>query len=385
MNYHFPPTDYLKPSQESSRFQREEFARDLADRLDSMFSSFGIDARHIDCSCNAFVILIRLKLGPGIKTNMIRNLRSDIEYITGNPVEFMDNPTTGTFSIAVKNFQRPIIPLRDVILSHEYQSAESKLTVAAGIDLFGSYFTIDLATAPNMLVAGVTGSGKSVFLSDIILSVLYKATPDEVKLMMMDMKGVELTAFNGIPHMLMDTITNMDTGMDALRWLKNEAEVRLRKLAGKKAKTIVDYNEYAEEKFPRILVIIDEFMEMTFRHSDDFSDIILYLSSHAIQTGIHLVLATQRPSDDVITKELKNYIPCRTAFVVVDEQESKIIIDRSGAERLLGQGDMIFTRDRSGDGIHGQAAYVTFAEIDDVIGFLRGENGLFGEAPVVQD
>ena len=111
MNYHFPPTDYLKPSQESSRFQREEFARDLADRLDSMFSSFGIDARHIDCSCNAFVILIRLKLGPGIKTNMIRNLRSDIEYITGNPVEFMDNPANGTFSIAVKNFQRPVIPL----------------------------------------------------------------------------------------------------------------------------------------------------------------------------------------------------------------------------------------------------------------------------------
>ena len=207
-DYHFPPIDYLLPSSEISKFQRQEFAQQLAEGLDQMFHSFGIDARHIDCSCKAFSILVRFKLGLGVKIKTIRDLKNDIEYSVGNPVELMEDTKNGTLNIAIKNFQRPIIPLRDVIMSNEFQHSHSKVTVAAGIDLFGSYFTIDLATAPNMLVAGVTGSGKSTFLSDVILSILYKARPDEVKFMMMDMKGVELTAFNGIPHLLMDVITN---------------------------------------------------------------------------------------------------------------------------------------------------------------------------------
>ena len=380
--YHFPPIEYLKERQEVSKFQRQEFAQSLAEKLDDMFRAFQVDARHIDCRCNAFSILIRIKLGSGVKTGIIRNMRSDIEYQVGNPVELMENPVNGTFDIAVKNFQRPVIPLREVIQSREFQSARSNVTVAAGIDLFGSYFTIDLATAPNMLVAGVTGSGKSTYLSDIILSILYKARPDEVKFLMMDMKGVELTAFNGIPHLLMDVITDADTGMDALRWLKNEAEQRLNRISVKKVKNLEELNSYSAEKLPRIVMIVDEYMEFTKHASREFNDLILFISRHAARTGIHLILATQRPSSEVITEEIKALIPCRTAFVVVDEQESKIIIDRSGAERLTGQGDMIFTRDRSGEGVHGQAAFVSFAEIDRIIEFVRNEKGFFGNETI---
>ena len=384
VDYHFPPVDYLLPSQENSKFQRQEYANSLATALDKMLASFGIDAMHIDCQSNSFEILIKVKLGPGVKAKAIRDLKSDIEYTVSNPVEFLDDPKNGTINIAVKNFQRPVIPLRDVVLSHEFQQSQSKVTIAAGIDLFGSYFTIDLATAPNMLVAGVTGSGKSTFLSDIILSILFQARPDEVKFMMMDMKGVELTAFNGIPHLLMDVITDTDIGIDALNWLRNEATERLNGLAKKKVKTLDEYNHYSQEKIPRIVVIVDEYMEFKYRSSEAFDENILYLSRHAAQTGIHLVLATQRPSPEIITKEIKACIPCRTAFVVVDEQESKIIIDRSGAERLLGQGDLIFTRDRSGEGIHGQAAFVSFEEIDRIIDFVRKEKGLFGSEPIIK-
>ena len=173
--------------------------------------------------------------------------------------------------------------------------------------------------------------------------------------------------------------------MDAFRWLKNEATSRLNKIIGKKARNLDEYNQYSAEKLPRIIVIVDEYMEFTYRSTDEFNDIVLFLSRAAAETGIHLILATQRPSPEVISDEIKACIPCRTAFVVVDEQESKIIIDRSGAERLLGQGDMIFTRDRSGDGIHGQAAFVSFAEIDKIIDFVRNERGLFGEEPVIKE
>lgn len=383
--YHFPPIEYLVPSRESSKFQRQEYAESLSKKLDAMFKSFGMDVHHIDCHCNSFSILIRFKMGSGVKARDIRNLKADIEVQMGNYVEFQEDPSHGTFNIAVKNFLRPVVPLQQIILSTEFRDSPSKLTIAAGVDLFGSNFTIDLATAPNMLVAGVTGSGKSTFLSDIILSILYKAKPDEVKLLMMDMKGIELTAFNGIPHLLMDVITDTDTGMDAFRWLKNESEERIRKITSKKVKSLTEYNLFSQDKLPRIVVIVDEYMEFKFRASEDFNDIILTLTKYAIQTGIHIVLATQRPSSDVITKEIKACIPCRTAFVVVDEQESKIIIDRSGAERLTGMGDMIFSRDKSGNGIHGQAAYVSFSEIDKIISFVRNEKGLFGQEPVIKE
>lgn len=393
--YHFPPIELLKDSTESSRFQRLEYVQHLKESLNGMFASFKTDAKVVDYRYNNFAILMKLRLGQGVTTRMIRNLRADIELHMGNPVEFLDSTEDDSLmTIAVKNIQRPIVPLKEVIQSAAFREAKSPVTVAAGIDLFGSAFVFDIAKMPNLLVAGVTGSGKSVFLHDIILSILYRAHPDEVKLLLFDMKNIEFPLLNGIPHMLQDTIVDTDTGLDVLMWLQNEKDERLYKMATAKAQDIEQYNATAKNPLPRIVLIIDEYMEYLRRKTDAvyelervdmFNAILEDLAAQSQVTGIHLILATQRPSPEVITDKINRTLPCRASFVVVDKRESRIILNRTGAERLLGQGDMIFTRGDSGEGIHAQAAYVSEDEINQVIAFLRRESGLFGTEPIIKD
>ena len=380
--YQFPPIDLLKDSTESSKFQRLEYVQQLRDKLNNMFTSFRMDVKVVDYHYNNFAILMKLKPGQGVTPRMIRNLRADIELQTGDPVEFMDAEDGTSVTLAVKNFQRPVVPLKEVILSTAFREAGSPVSVAAGINLFGNAFVFDIATMPNLLVAGVTGSGKSVFLHDIILSILYKARPDEVKLLLFDMKNVEFPLLNGIPHMLQDTVTDTDTGLDVLMWLQDEMDHRLYRMAVANKTSIDEYNASVSpgEKMPRIVLIMDEYMEYVRRKTEEafeaervdmFNATLESLASHSREAGIHLILATQRPTPDIITERINSLLPCRASFVVVDRRESKIILNRTGAERLLGQGDMIFTRNDSGDGIHAQAAYVSDEEINKVIGFLR--------------
>ena len=382
--YRFPPADLLKDSTESSKFQRLEYVQQLRDKLNRMFASFGMDVKVVDYHYNNFAILMKLKPGKGITARMIRNLRADIELQTGDPVEFMDDEENGLITVAVKNFQRPVVPLKEVILSTAFREAASPVSVAAGINLFGSAFVFDIATMPNMLVAGVTGSGKSIFLHDIILSILYKARPDEVKLLLFDMKNVEFPLLNGIPHMLQDTVTDTDTGLDVLMWLRDEVDHRLFRITMANKASIDEYNASVSEteKLPRIVLIMDEYMEYIRQKTEEayeaeridmFNATLESIALHSATAGVHLILATQRPTPDIITDKINRLLPCRASFVVVDKRESKIILNRTGAERLLGQGDMIFTRDDSEDGIHAQAAYVSDEEINRVIAFLRQE------------
>ena len=392
--YHFPPIELLKDNQESSRFQRLEFVQHLKENLNNMFKSFKIDAKVVDYHYNNFAVLFKVKLGKGVTCRMIRNLRADIELHMANPVEFMDaEEGKQAITIAVKGVQRPIVTLKEVLLSTEFKEAKSPVSVAAGIDLFGSAFVFDIAKMPNLLVAGVTGSGKSIFLHDIILSILYKAHPDEVKLLLFDMKNIEFPLLNGIPHMLQDTIVDTDTGLDVLMWLQNEKDERLYKMARAGTTTIEDYNSFAEKPLPRIVLIMDEYMEYVRRKTEEayeaeridmFNATLEDIAAHSKEAGIHLILATQRPTPDNITDRINKLLPCRASFVVVDRRESKIILNRTGAERLLGQGDMIFTRNDSEDGIHAQAAYVSDDEINQVIAFLRRETGLFGSEPIIK-
>ena len=393
--YHFPPIELLKDNQESSRFQRLEYVQHLKDNLNNMFTSFKMDAKVVDYHYNNFAVLLKIKLGKGVTCRMIRNLRADIELCLANPVEFMDSEESKqAITIAVKGVQRPIVTLKEVLLSNEFKEAKSPVTVAAGIDLFGSAFVFDIAKMPNLLVAGVTGSGKSIFLHDIILSILYKAHPDEVKLLLFDMKNIEFPLLNGIPHMLQDTIVDTDTGLDVLMWLQNEKDERLYKMARAGTTTIEDYNSFAEKTLPRIVLIMDEYMEYIRRKTEEayeaeridmFNATLEDIAAHSKETGIHLILATQRPTPDIITDRINKLLPCRASFVVVDRRESKIILNRTGAERLLGQGDMIFTRNDSEDGIHAQAAYVSDDEINQVIAFLRREAGIFGSEPIIKE
>lgn len=392
--YHFPPLELLKDNTESSKFQRLEYVQRMKESLDEMFVSFKMNAKVVDYHYNNFAVLLKLKLGENITCRMIRNLRADIELHLGNPVEFLDSADDKhSITIAVKSVQRPIVTLKEVLQSAAYKEAKSPVTVAAGIDLFGSAFVFDIADMPNLLVAGVTGSGKSVFLHDIILSILYKAHPNQVKLLLFDMKNIEFPLLNGIPHMLQDTIVDTDTGLDVMKWLQNEKDERLYKLARTKTSTIDEYNATAKEPLPRIVLIMDEYMEYIRRKTDDayeaervdlFNAILEDLAPHSKETGIHLILATQRPTPDIITDKINNCLPCRASFVVVDKRESQIILNRTGAERLLGWGDMLFTRNDKEDGIHAQAAFVSDDEINKVIAFLQRESGLFGTEPIVK-
>ena len=383
--YRFPSADLLKDSTESSKFQRLEYVQQLRDRLNAMFASFQMDVKVVDYHYNNFAILMKLQLGKGVKVQTVKNLRADIELHMGDPVEFMESADQKIITIAVKNFQRPVVPLKEVILSAAFREAKSPVSVAAGINLFGNAFVFDIATMPNLLVAGVTGSGKSIFLHDIILSILFKARPEEVKLLLFDMKNVEFPLLNGIPHMLQDTVTDTDTGLDVLMWLRDEVDHRLFKITMAHVTTIDEYNATLpeNEKLPRIVLIMDEYMEYIRQKTEEayeseridmFNATLEIIALHSGETGVHLILATQRPAPDIITDKIKSLLPCRASFVVVDKRESKIILNRTGAERLLGQGDMIFTRDDSEDGIHAQAAYVSDEEINRVIEFLQQEN-----------
>ena len=383
--YRYPPAGLLKDSTESSRFQRLEYVRHLKDNLDGMFSSFGMDVKVVDYQYNNFAILMKLQPGENITPRKIRNIRADIELHMANPVEILESADDSRIiTIAVKNIQRPVVPLKEVMQSAAFREAKSPLAVAAGIDLFGSALVFDIAGMPNLLVAGVTGAGKSVFLHDIILSILYRARPDEVRLLLFDMKKIEFPLLNDIPHMMQPAVVDTDTGMDVLMALRDEKDRRLYEMARANTACIEDYNAKAAVPLPRIVVIIDEYMEFIIRKTDEeyekervemFNAVLEEIAAQSRAAGIHLILATQRPSPDIITDRIKAALPCRASFVVVDGRESRIILNRTGAERLLGQGDMILTRNDSGEGIHAQAAYVSDEEINRVIGFLCGKDG----------
>lgn len=290
VKYHLPPLDRLYYADKSQRIWKQEMAHELGEKLTAMFLSFEMDVKVVECTYNPFAVLLRLKLGEGIKIDAVRALRADIELHMGGPVEFLVKE--GRFIVAVKLMLRPMVPLREIIESKEFTDNFYKIPIAAGVDLVGSVFVFDLAEMQNMLVAGVTGSGKSVFLSDIILSILYRFKPDDVKFMMIDMKGVELTAFDGIPHMLLPPITNTDVGMEAMKWLANESEERYSRIMRIKAKNIDEYNRARpDDKRPRIIVIVDEFMEFVLRASEDFNKLLKQVVRYSVKTGIHLILA----------------------------------------------------------------------------------------------
>ena len=373
--YHFPPVDLLNESKEYSAFTDIRYVGELKQKIADMFSAFKMDVTVVDSSANAYSILLKLRLGEGVTPKAIRNLRKDIEVAAdGNPVDFMDDPDGKGITVAVKNTNRPKIVLKDVIRSAAFREAESPLTVAAGVNLFAGYMTIDLASLPNLIVLGVTGAGKTTFLNDILLSVMYKAKPDEVRLAMIDTKGVDLPLLNGIPHMEGFRVANTaPSGVKILRWLMNESVERVSLMRQKKVESLEAYNQYSMEKKPRILLIIDEYSDFKEKSTHNVDEMILLLARNSAMTGIHIVLATQSARKEHLSADIREAIPSRACLVVADERESRIAIDRTGAGRLAGDGDMIFTRDENDPGVRLQAAFASDEEIDRVAGFLRNE------------
>jgi len=375
--YKFPTIDLLKDSPDTSKFQTQDYVLQKKEKLQNMFISFGMDVKIVDCHCNSIALLIKLLLGDNTTSNTVRARRKDIELVMEDSIDFKDDDDNEYIMyIAVKDMSRPKIALKDIIYSRTFSDCKSKLPIAAGVDLFGGKLIIDLEETDNLLIVGVTGSGKSVFLGDLITSILFKARPDEVQFLFFDFKGVELPLFNDIPHLIIPSVKNKTQALEELERLQTLANKRLYLLETAGKSNFKEYNQTLNDSLPRIVLIIDEFMSLMDKKGKTdkkFTQIIQHLSRNTKKTGIHVVLSTQRPSSNIISKEISEAIPHRISFYVMTGVDSKIAINRTGAQRLLGEGDMIYANINSEKGTHAQAALITDAEIDQIIKFCNSQ------------
>ena len=373
--YHFPPIDLLEEKTESDSFNDNRYVERLKGQLSRMFDSFGMDVNVYEGNGYGYCIRFQLKLGGGATFDAMKKMQTEIEMaLDGQPVEFRESPDGRGITIAIKNQARPKIMLKDMIRSRAFREAKSKVSIAAGVNLFEGDTVIDLQKYTNLIVVGMTGAGKTTFLNDIILSILYKARPDEVRLAMIDTKGADLPLLNGIPHMKdMDVATTAEDGVALLQWLQNEATERLLLMRPKKADSLEEYNRYAEEKRPRYVLIIDEYAEFKRGTGEDVDRIVIDLAKCSEQIGIHLIVATQGARSQFLSSELKEAIPARACLAVADKRESRLVMEKTGADRLAGDGDMIITANEEDPGLFLQAAYASDGEIDRVAAFLRNE------------
>jgi len=312
---------------------------------------------------------------PGVKINRVVSLSDDLALaLKAQSARISPIPGKAAIGIEISNRQREVVALREILSSESFKKSKSKLTLGLGKDIFGAPVIADLLKMPHLLVAGATGSGKSVSINSMVMSILYKATPTDVKMLMVDPKLLELSAYEEIPHLISPVITNPKEAAEALKKIVVEMERRYRVLAEKAARNIENYNTHAkdEEQLPYIVVIIDELADLMFTAASDVEDSIARLAQMGRASGIHLILATQRPSVDVITGIIKANFPARISFQVSSKVDSRTILDSHGAEQLLGKGDMLFML--SGARIirvHG--ALITEEEIRAVTDFIKSQ------------
>lgn len=343
-NYRFPSTSLLmRPVVDNSSINNEEVL-EQAKILEQTLTDFKVSARIVNIVNGPSVTRFEVEPAPGVKVNRIVSLVDDLTLrlaASGIRIE-TSIPGKSAMGIEVPKKNTTPVSFHDVISSQEFQSETSKLAVALGKDITGKTIIADIGKMPHVLVAGSTGSGKSVCINTIINSILFKALPDEVKFIMIDPKVVELSTYNGIPHLLTPVVTNAKKAASALFWAVEEMEKRYNAFAQAGVREISRYNKYAAEKLPYIVIIIDELADLMMVAPADVEDAICRLAQKARAAGIHLILATQRPSVDVITGIIKANIPSRIAFAVSSQIDSRTILDSGGAEKLLGKGDMLY-------------------------------------------
>lgn len=349
----------------------EENARDLQQVL----ADFNVKATIINACHGPAVTRYDLEPAAGVKVSKITNLADDIALSLGAAsVRIEPVPDKKAIGIEVPNKELEGVQLREVLESEAFAAAKSPLTVGLGMDISGQAIFADLAKMPHMLVAGATGSGKSVCINTLITSILFKAKPDEVKFILVDPKVVELSGYNGIPHMMLPVVTDAKKAASALNWSVQEMERRYAAFAERGVRNMQTFNEhYPEEKLPAIVIIIDELADLMMVAPHDVEDAICRLAQKARAAGIHMVLATQRPSVDVITGIIKANIPSRISFAVSSQIDSRTILDRSGAEKLLGKGDMLFFPIGASKPQRVQGAFISDEEVEQLLDFIRAQ------------
>lgn len=380
--YIFPPIELLSKSKEGENNMKKirTTSIDSAKKLESTLESFGIEAKIINVSVGPAFTRYELQPGPGVKVSRIVNLTDDIALNLAATGVRIEAPIPGKAAIGIEVPNKEVAPisLRSVLESTEFKKQRSHLSVALGKDISGENIVIDLAKMPHILIAGATGSGKSVCINSIIISLLYKASPEDVKLLMIDPKVVELGVYNGIPHLLIPVVTDPNKAAGALRWAVSEMTSRYKLFADRGVRDLLGYNASIDEagegsKLPQIVIIIDELADLMMVAPHDVEDSICRLAQMARAAGMHLVIATQRPSVNVITGVIKANIPSRVAFSVSSQVDSRTIIDMGGAEKLLGKGDMLYYPVGIPKPIRVKGAFVTDKEVELVVDFVKNQ------------
>lgn len=382
--YKFPPVSLLNRNTNSKASNLERENRDTAITLKQTLQNFGVKVDITDISCGSSVTRYELKPELGVKVSRIVSLADDIKLSLAAADIRIEAPIPGKSAIGIEvpNKEAGSVFLRELIETDTFKNTSSKIAFAAGKDIAGKTIVADIARMPHLLIAGATGSGKSVCINTIIMSILYKARPDEVKLIMVDPKVVELSIYNGIPHLLLPVVTEPKKAAGALNWAVNEMNTRYKKFAGVGARNLKGYNDIAAkmefkegeipvEKLPEIVIIIDELADLMMVAPGEVEDAICRLAQLARAAGIHMVIATQRPSVNVITGLIKANVPSRIAFSVSSGVDSRTILDMNGAEKLLGKGDMLYFPSNIPKPIRVQGAFVSDEEVSKVVQFLK--------------
>jgi DNA segregation ATPase FtsK/SpoIIIE, S-DNA-T family len=378
--YKYPPLDLLDESNEDLRDHKSQknTAIEVAKKLEDTLKSFGVEAKVINISRGPAVTRYELQPSPGVKVSKIVNLSDDISLNLAASGVRIEAPIPGKAAIGIEvpNKEVTAVFLRDVIESTNFSKFSSKLAFAVGKDISGESIVADIGKMPHVLIAGATGAGKSVCINSLIISLLYKASPDEVKLLMIDPKVVELGIYNGIPHLLIPVVTEPKKAAGALNWAVQEMVNRYKLFAEKAVRDLKGYNAMVKASgetgiLPQIVIIIDELADLMMVAPGDVEDAICRLAQMARAAGMHLVIATQRPSVDVITGIIKANIPSRISFAVSSQIDSRTILDMGGAEKLLGKGDMLFYPVGEAKPIRIKGAFVSEKEVEKVVAYVK--------------
>ena len=394
--YQYPPLKLLKNAPKSSNTDVRAELRDSAERLVDTLASFGIDVQIINIVRGPSVTRFEIQMERGVKFSRITSLSDDIALSLGaDTVRIAPIPDKLAVGIEVPNRTVQMVSLRDVIGSKAFETSRASLSVALGKDITGTAQVIDLAKMPHLLIAGTTGSGKSVCINSILISLLYKSSPADVRLIMVDPKMVELGNYNGIPHLLIPVVTDPKKASGALSWAVSEMERRYALFAASGVRGLSDYNELVRqqqeqaqeqptedadgqqimhprmEHLPQIVIVIDELADLMMVAAKEVETSICRIAQKARAAGMHLVVATQRPSTDVITGLMKSNIPSRIAFAVASQVESRIILDTVGADKLIGKGDMLYSPINLNKPVRIQGCFVSTEEIENVIQYVK--------------
>lgn len=385
--YVFPPVDLLKKGNTGASGDTRDYLNQTAAKLKETLKNFGINITITAINCGPAVTRYEFQPEMGVKVSKIVNLSDDIKMNLAAADIRIEAPIPGKAAIGIEVPNKESIPVmfRDLVESEEFHANKSPIAFAAGKDIAGKVMIADIAKMPHLLIAGATGSGKSVCINTIIMSILYRADPEDVKLIMIDPKVVELSVYNGIPHLFIPVVTDPKKAAGALHWAVTEMTDRYQKFAEYGVRDLKGYNQKIEgikdiddpdkpKKMPQIVIIVDELADLMMVAPGDVEDAICRLAQLARAAGIHLVIATQRPSVNVITGLIKANMPSRIAFSVTSGVDSRTILDMNGAEKLLGKGDMLYYPQGLQKPLRVQGAFVSDKEVSDVVEFLKEHN-----------